>query len=245
MYDSWWPHGLYSPWHFPGQNIGVGSLSLLQGIFPTQGLNPGLPHCRWILYHLSHQWSPSILEWVAYPFSKGSSQPTNRTGVSCISGGFFTKLSYQGSPQNNFRINTQVKQGFRIKDQHLNKKSAINSYITKYWKIKLGKQFHSQQSSKILVQRASLVVQIIKNQLAMQETRVQSPGWEDLLEKGMATHSRILAWRIPWIEESGRPQLIGLQRLEHDWMTNTYINLPKNYNTCMHTENYKTLLRVY
>ena len=49
--DSLWAHGLYSPWNSPGQNTGVGSLSLLQGIFPTQGLNPGLPHCRWVLYH--------------------------------------------------------------------------------------------------------------------------------------------------------------------------------------------------
>ena len=54
------PHGLYRPWNSPGQNIGVGSLSLLQGIFPTQGLNLGLPHCRQILYQLSHQGSPSI-----------------------------------------------------------------------------------------------------------------------------------------------------------------------------------------
>ena len=44
--DSLWPHGLYSPWNSPGQNIGVGNLSRLQGIFPTQGLNLGLPHCR-------------------------------------------------------------------------------------------------------------------------------------------------------------------------------------------------------
>ena len=46
------------PWNFPGQNAGVGSLSLLQGIFPTQGSNPGLPHCRWILYQLSQRGSP-------------------------------------------------------------------------------------------------------------------------------------------------------------------------------------------
>ena len=52
--NSLWPPGLYSPWNFPGQNIGVGSLSLLQGIFPTQGSNPGLPHCWRILYQLSH-----------------------------------------------------------------------------------------------------------------------------------------------------------------------------------------------
>ena len=49
------PHGIYSPWNSPGQNPGVGSLSLLQGIFPTQGLNPGLPHRGPILYQLSHK----------------------------------------------------------------------------------------------------------------------------------------------------------------------------------------------
>ena len=81
MSDSLRPHGLYSPWNSPGQNTGVGSLSLLQGIFATQGSNPGLPHCRWILYQLSHKGSPRILEWVAYPFSSGSSQPRNRDNV--------------------------------------------------------------------------------------------------------------------------------------------------------------------
>ena len=53
-----WPHGLYSPWNSPGQNTGVGSLSFLQGIFPTQGSNLGLLHCGWILYQLSHRGSP-------------------------------------------------------------------------------------------------------------------------------------------------------------------------------------------
>ena len=84
------PHGLYSPRNCPGQSTGVGSLSLLQGIFPTQGLNLGLPHCRQILYQLRHQASSRILEYIAYPFSSRSSQPRNRTGVSCIAGGFFT-----------------------------------------------------------------------------------------------------------------------------------------------------------
>ena len=59
-------------------------------IFPTQGSNPGLLHCRWILYQLSHKGSSSILEWVACPFSSGSSRPRNWTGVSCIAGRFFT-----------------------------------------------------------------------------------------------------------------------------------------------------------
>ena len=84
------PHELHSPWNTPGRNTGVGSLSLLQGIFPIQGLNPGLLHCKWILYQLSHKGSPRILQWVAYPFSSGSSWPRNWTRVSCIAGGFFT-----------------------------------------------------------------------------------------------------------------------------------------------------------
>ena len=53
--SSLWPHGLYSSWNSPGQNTGVGSLFLLQGIFPTQGSNPGLLHCRQILYWRSHK----------------------------------------------------------------------------------------------------------------------------------------------------------------------------------------------
>ena len=69
------------PWNSPSQNAGVGSLFLLQGIFPTQGLNPGLPHCGWILYQLSHKGSPRILEWVAYPFSSRSSRLRNQPGV--------------------------------------------------------------------------------------------------------------------------------------------------------------------
>ena len=72
------------------ESIPFTTACLLQGIFPTQGSNPGLPHCRQILYQLSHKGSPRTLEWVAYPFSSGSSQPRNLTGVSCIAGRFFT-----------------------------------------------------------------------------------------------------------------------------------------------------------
>ena len=84
--DSLQLHGLYHPWNSLGQNTGVGSLFLLQGIFPTQGLNPGLSHCRQIFYQLSHKVRPRILEWSVYPFSSGSSQPRNGTGVSFIAG---------------------------------------------------------------------------------------------------------------------------------------------------------------
>ena len=63
---------------------------------------------------------------------------------------------------------------------------------------------------------ASPVVQMVKNLCAVQETWVQSLRWEDPLEKEMAMHSSILAWRIPWIEEPGRLQSMGSQRVRHD-----------------------------
>ena len=59
--DSLGPYGLHSPWNSPGQNTGVGSYFLPKGIFPTQRLNPGLSHCRRILYHLSQQGSPKLI----------------------------------------------------------------------------------------------------------------------------------------------------------------------------------------
>ena len=67
-----------------------------------------------------------------------------------------------------------------------------------------------------LCPRAPLVAQMVKNLPAMQETQVGSLGQEDLLEKGMATHSKILAWKIPWTEEPGGLQFMGLQRVGHD-----------------------------
>ena len=132
-------HGLYISWISPGQNIGVGSCSLLQGVFLTQGLNPGLPHCRWILYQLSHQGSLYII-YMLY----------------CI---FF------------------------------------NEYT---------------------VSSASLVIQTVRNLPGMQEIQVRSLVWEDRLEKGMAIHSNILAWRTPWTEEPGGLQSVGSQRAGHN-----------------------------
>ena len=69
---------------------------------------------------------------------------------------------------------------------------------------------------------ASLVAQTVKNLLVIQETWVWSLGGEDPLRKGMATHSGILAWRIPWTEEPGWLQSMGLQRVRHDWAINTF-----------------------
>ena len=80
----------------PGKNTGVGCHSVLQGIFPTQGSNSGLPYCRWILYHLSHQGSPRTLEWVAYPFSNRT-QESNWGLLHCRQ--ILYQLSHQGSPR--------------------------------------------------------------------------------------------------------------------------------------------------
>ena len=67
----------------------------------------------------------------------------------------------------------------------------------------LGRKQHPKKNSLMVRQRASLVAQMVKNMLAVQKTRVLSLGWEDPLGKRMATHSGILAWRIPWTEEPG------------------------------------------
>ena len=91
-------HGLYSPWNSPRQNTGVGSLSLLQEIFPSQGSNPGPPTLQVDSFQLSHKRSPRALEWVAYPLSSRSSQPRNQTGVSCMAGGFFTNWAIREAP---------------------------------------------------------------------------------------------------------------------------------------------------
>ena len=133
--NSLCPHGLYSPWNSPGQNTGVGSLSLLQGIFPTQGLNPGLPHCKRILYQLSYPYSITL-----------------------------------------YNISTVCCGIFWFVPSHISSKlwalALTCWYLPSFW--------------------ASLVAQTVKNLLAMWETWVQSLGWEDPLEKFIATHSSIL-----------------------------------------------------
>ena len=89
----------YSPWNSPGQNAGVGSLSLLQGIFPTQGSNSGLLHCSQILYQLSHKGSPRILEWVDYLSLLQGIFPTQESNWGLMNfRQILYQLSYQGSP---------------------------------------------------------------------------------------------------------------------------------------------------
>ena len=76
-----------------------------------------------------------------------------------------------------------------------------------------------EQIIRLLITRASLVAQMVKRLPVMRETWVWSLGREDLLEKEMATHSSTLAWRIPWMEEPGRLQSTGSQRVRHGWAT--------------------------
>ena len=91
--------------------------------------------------------------------------------------------------------------------------------VTEYWWpfSKLVFSFYLPHPSPDL--RASLVAQLVKNLSAMQETWVWSLNWNDLLEEGMATHSSVLAWRIPWTEEPGGLRSVGLQRVGHGWAT--------------------------
>ena len=100
--DSLQPHGLLParllcPWNSLGKNTAVGCCAFLQETFPNPGIKSSSPAFRQILCYLSHLGSPRILEWVAYPFSRGSSQPRNQTRVSCIAGGYFTSWATRGS----------------------------------------------------------------------------------------------------------------------------------------------------
>ena len=111
----------------PSKNTGVGCHVLLQGIFLTQVSNLGLPHCRWILNCLNHQGSPRILEWVPYPFSRGSSRPRNWTRVSCIAVGFFT--SWATKTLKNVSSCKRIKQEFDSTVDNQIKLESIHSEI--------------------------------------------------------------------------------------------------------------------
>ena len=142
---KWQPTPVFLPGEFHGQRSLAGyslwgrrvgrdwatslCLSLLQEIFPTQRSNPGLPHCRWILHQLSHKGSPRILEWVAYPFSSGSSQPRNQTRVSFIVSGFFTDWAIKLVP--NYRSSSKNSAVFL--DVFVSKRSFSNPWKRQFW----------------------------------------------------------------------------------------------------------------
>ena len=94
----------------------------------------------------------------------------------------------------------------------------------------VGQGFRMIQAQYIYCALTSLVAQVVKHLPTMQETRVGSLGWEDPLEKEMATHSNTLAWRIPWMEESGRLQSMG-RRVGHNWATSLSLYFYYYYNS--------------
>ena len=132
-----------------------------------------------------------IVEWVAVSFSRASSQPKDRTWFSRIAGRLFTIWGTRELSTCNTEDPCLIPVSRRSAGEGI-------GYPLQYsW--------------------ASLVAQLVKNLPAMWETWVWSLGWEDPLEKGTATHSNILAWRIPWTVKSMVSQRVG-----HNWVTFTF-----------------------
>ena len=121
---------------------------------------------------------------------------------------------------------------------------VISSHqVAKYWNFSINP---SNEYSRLISFRiwASLVAQRVKHLPAVLETWIRSLGWEDPLEKEMATHSSILAWRIPWTEEPGRLQSIVLQRVRHDWATSLSLSFPLGFTGLISLKS-KGLSRVF
>ena len=117
-----------------GKNTRGGCHVLLQGITPTQGSNPGLPHYRQILYHLSRQGSPRILECVVYPFSRGTSQSRNQTGASYIAVKFFTSWATRKVPLHVIILSKLIYIKNNLKKQHTECKVLKKENIIEYLK---------------------------------------------------------------------------------------------------------------
>ena len=126
-----------SPWNSPGQNTGVA-------------------HCRQILYHLSHKGNPRILEWVAYPFSRGSFQPRNRTEVSCIAGSFLTNWAIREESIGKYCYDSGEGTDF------FNDRKSI-SHKEKVWSNCLIKKInsHAKRQEKIRKIRTDFAIQVM------------------------------------------------------------------------------------
>ena len=250
MPDSLQLHGLYSSWNSLGQNTWVGSLSLLQGIFPTQGSNPGLLHCRRILSQLSHQRSPRILEWVAYLFSSGSSWPRNRTGSPALqTDSLWTELS--GKPiERLVYFKFYRKLGDHLEFHHTDicllfiytifpEKGCFEGLmklcLTKNWCLEIILKdtlsvFHTLARREVgLFGLQVTEAMAIERKLHMMgqehwfSWNQQQPWIQCTFPLLMATHSSILAWKIPWTDS-----LTGYS-LWHD-LANKF-----SYHVCSHT----------
>ena len=199
MCSSLQPHGLYSPRNSPGQNTGVGSLSLFQGIFPTQGSNPGLPHCRWILYQLSYQ-----VVHIAPPSRDAPSRtcPSNRTQCSSGSSLVIWKVEafFKGLPNECIGIPRWLSGKESACQCRRCRKHGFDPWIGKIqWRRKwqpspvfLPRKFHGQTSLSMGLQRSGhdWVTEHTHNECIYQL-------WP---ENSAATKPPILTTRISWRE---------------------------------------------
>ena len=152
-----------------------------------------LRSCRTLCYAVDYIihgiFQVRILEWVAFPFSRGSSQLRDQTQVSCIAGEFFTSWTIREAQE--YWSGQPTPSPADLPDPGIEPGSPALQVDFLPTELALSNEW------------TSLVAQMVKHLPTMRETRVQSLGWEDLLEKEMATHSSILAWKIPWTEELG------------------------------------------
>ena len=149
-----------------------------------------------------------MLEWVAISFSRRSSPPRDWTHISCISG----QILYR-------RATREVLPSLEIY-------VFTDTYIC----VHACARAHTHTHTHIYIYAwASLMAQMVKNLPAMQETWVRFLDWKDPLEKRMVTHSGIIVWRVSWTKEPHRLQSMGLQRVGHDWATNTYTIYAHNH----------------
>ena len=167
-----------------------------------------------------------ILEWVAISFSSGSSGPGIEPTFPALAGGFFLPLSHLGSHTWIHFVLFACCMYYSIIPWSLCNlfhiavhKLRSNRFKGNFSNINLTNILNFNMLYFLRKCNDSLVAQMIKRLPATRETRVWSLGWEDPLEKEMATRSSILAWRIPWTEEPGGLQSMGSQRVGHDWAT--------------------------
>ena len=152
-----------------------------------------------------------ILEWVAFSFSRRSSRPRDQTQVSCIAGGLFTSWTTREAQQLllSVLIRYRLSNPFLWEDREESKQPKLVC------------------TSKQLVHICLFIQQIITGTYHGGDpvSILGQFSWEDPLEKGMATHSRILACRISWTEKPCRLQSMGSQMVRHDWATNTFTSI--------------------
>ena len=184
------------PWGFSRQEYWSGLPCPLPGDLP----NPGLPHFRYFLSSLEiFDVSTWILVFKCFPGgAEVKASGCNVGDLDSIPGSGRSHGEGNGNPLQSSCLENPMDRGAW--------------WTTVHGLQRVGHDWATSPSPRIIW--ASLVAQLVKNPPAMWETWVRSLGWEDLLEKGKATHSSILAWRIPWAIQS-----MGLQRVKHDWLS--------------------------